>query len=132
MMVMIESGPAYPMPKLADCTIAGARPETRRMADLPKPVHDALLAAIGRPIADAGAPFNPSDVVAPHSPPRVRFLRAYRVRDLWLVWIEQGGIGHDFRLLGFRDAAKGVSVAVPIPREAGRNLCNASRAMAKV
>ena len=100
------------------------------MADLPKPVHDALLAAVGRPVAEAGAPFNGSDVVSPESPPGVRFLRAYRVRELWLVWVEVGGIGHRFHLFAFRDAGKGAIVAVPVPRDASRNLCTASQAMA--
>ena len=118
------------MPALPDCAIAGARPATKRMAELPTPVHDALLASVGQPIAEAGGPFHASDVVPPNAPPRVRFLRAYRVRDLWLVWVEKGGIGHDFRLLAFRDAVKGASVAVPVPQDTSRNLCTASRAMA--
>ena len=130
---MIDAGQVSPMPALPSCAIPGARPATRRMADLPTPVRDALFASVGQPVADAGAPFHASDVVRPNSPPRVRFLRAYRVRDLWLVWVEKGGVGHDFRLLAFRDAAKAVSVAapVPVPRYASRNLCTASRAMAR-
>ncbi|WP_156360987.1 hypothetical protein [Sphingomonas sp. Leaf257] len=131
-MLMIDAGQVSPMPALPNCAIAGARPATRRMAELPTPVHDALLASVGQPIAEAGGPFHASDVVPPNAPPRVRFLRAYRVRDLWLVWVEKGGIGHDFRLLAFRDAAKGVSMSVPMPQDASRNLCTASRAMAKV
>ena len=131
MMAMIDPGQAVPMPSLPACDIAGARPETRRMAELPTPVRAALLAAVGRPVAEAGALFNGSDMIPPDSPPGVRFLRAYRVRDMWLVWVELGGIGHRFRLLAFRDAAKGASVAVPVPQEASRNLCTASRAVAK-
>ncbi len=130
MMVTTDAGPMSPIPALPACAITGAKPVTARMADLPKPVRDALLASVGQPIAEVGAPFNASDIVPPNAPPRVRFLRAYRVRDLWLVWVERGGIGHDFRLLAFRDAAKGASVAVPVPRDASRNLCTASRAMA--
>lgn len=129
-MLMIDTGQVSPMPALPNCAIPGARPATQRMADLPKPVRAALLAAVGRPVAEAGAPFNGSDVVSPDSPPGVRFLLAYHVRDLWLVWVELGGIGHRFHLLAFRDAAQGASVAVPVPWDASRNLCTASRAMA--
>jgi hypothetical protein len=88
---MIDSKPVYlavaPMPKLPRCSIAGGATETRRMTDLPPPVRTALQGAVRDRIAEAGAPFNNSDVITLDSPPRTRFLRAYHLRDLWLVWV---------------------------------------------
>ncbi|WP_454279109.1 hypothetical protein [Sphingomonas sp. Marseille-Q8236] len=133
MMAMIADRPARPwvapMPDLPGCPIKGAGPEMRRMADLPPSVRQALRHAIGNPVAEAGSPFNGSDMVSPGSPPRTRFLRAYRVRDLWLVWVEQGGIAHVFRLLAFRDGPHGASAPVPMPLRGRAKLCTASRAI---
>lgn len=125
----IEQAAVFPMPDLPPCAIAGAGPLVGRMTGLPASVRSALVNAVGHPIAEAGGRFNPSDVMRADMP-GVRFLRAYRVRDLWLVWIEQGGIGHSFRVLGFRDAPHGGSVAMSFPHVPGQSLCAASRAMA--
>ncbi|WP_230481094.1 hypothetical protein [Sphingomonas sp. Leaf21] len=133
-MMMIDDIPAHlaaPMPALPHCTIAGAAPETRRMADLPPPVRRALQGAVGGRIAEAGAPFNVSDIVKSDSPPQTRFLRAYRVRSLWLVWVEQGGIGHRYRVLAFRDVAHGGIAPVTVPDTRPSNLCAASQVLAR-
>lgn len=131
MMVMtIDTPPVFRAPDLPKCRIAGAGPVIGRMAGLPETVRHALVAAVGGAVAEAGAPFHASDVVRPNSPPRTRFLRAYRVRDRWLVWIEQGGIAQRFRVLAFRDAPKGTVRAVPVPGDGKTGLCKASQQMA--
>ena len=126
--VTIEQATMFPMPDLPPCAIRGAGRVVGRMADLPVSVRGALMGAVGHSIAEAGGAFNPSDVVRDDTP-RMRFLRAYQVRDRWIVWIEQGGIGHGFRVLAFRDGAHGASVGVPVPHAAGQSLCATSQAI---
>lgn len=120
--------PVFPMPDLPRCVVPGAGPVVGRMVDLPPGVRAALIGSVGQPMAEAGGPFNPSDIVR-DATPRSRFLRAYRVRDHWIVWIEQGGIGHGFRVLAFRDAPQRAVVPVVVPGGKGK-LCTVSQAVA--
>lgn len=129
MMGTFDRPPVFPMPDLPRCVVPGAGPVVGRMVDLPPGVRAALMGSVGQPMAEAGGPFNPSDIVRDGTP-RSRFLRAYRVRDRWIVWIEQGGIGHGFRVLTFRDGAHGESVGLPVSHRPGQSLCAASRAVA--
>lgn len=128
MMGTFDRPPVFPMPDLPRCVVPGAGPVVGRMVDLPPGVRAALMGSVGQPMAEAGGPFNPSDIVRDGTP-RSRFLRAYRVRDHWIVWIEQGGIGHGFRMLAFRDGAHGTSLGLPVSHRPGQSLCAASRAI---
>lgn len=114
---------------LPPCRIRASGAEIRRIADLPASVAAAMDAAAGGVVAEAGQPFHATDIAHRDAPPGVRFLRAYRVRDLWLVWVERGGIAHRYDVLGFRDAPHGMVTAVPAnPGRMG--LCAASRRLA--
>ncbi|KTW02921.1 hypothetical protein [Sphingomonas sanguinis] len=130
MMGTFDRPPVFPMPDLPRCVVPGAGPVVGRMGALPEPVRLAVVAAVGGPVAEAGAPFQVSDMVRPDSPPRTRFLRAYRVRDRWLVWVEQGGIGHGFRVLAFRDAPQRADVPVTVSGGGKGKLCTVSLAVA--
>jgi hypothetical protein len=58
---------------------------------LPPSIKDWIASNIG-PMADRGAPFNATDVIADKKLPTARFLRAGRVNDYWFIWYERGGI----------------------------------------
>ncbi len=102
------------------------------MADLP----DAVAAELRRlfnsqsGLADAGEPFNATDVVF-WPLPHLRFLRAIRRGDRWAVWYEHGGLGYHGHVQGVRVAADGRARVDPFGRfsgQSGEQLCRASQA----
>ena len=75
------------------CELEGSTAQVRRLADLPPSISSALHRASGRwGMAEAGAPFQKTDVMRPM--PMRRFLQAHLVGDTWLVWFEQGGFAY--------------------------------------
>jgi hypothetical protein len=70
-------------------------------------------------------------VVEDRSVPQRRFVRAYFVRDVWLIWYEQGGFGYELRTLaltrGFGDQRGRTFRATPGSSFTG-DLCVASKA----
>jgi hypothetical protein len=83
LMLLISTGGAFP-----PCSVSN-RPIASDPGTLPAWVRRQLPS----PMARRNQPFNPSDMVPPNSPPRARFVCAYRSDDAWTVEYEQGGIG---------------------------------------
>jgi hypothetical protein len=70
-----------------------------RLGDLPKPLQEAVRAQTGD-IAEAGAPYNATDVRTEGLPSR-RFIRAGQSGDSWFVWFEHGGMVYNVQTLGY-------------------------------
>ena len=90
-LALIAAGPTPASAKgPARCTVHGAWAFPRK-ADLPR----GAAAALGFPMAERGAPWNPTDVIDSRRPlPSARFISA-RQRDCTLaISYEQGGIAH--------------------------------------
>lgn len=102
------------MPVLEECRLEGAT-RVDRMSALPAAVSGALRGVIGNGLADAGEPFNASDVVTSDPPvPQRRFLRAYHHGGRWIVWYEHGGIGYHLHAIGLIQR-KGRAAPEPYP-----------------
>lgn len=87
---------------LPACDLGPSAIVAHRLADLPPPVAGAVRRGFGASgIAEAGAPFNATDVLRPGLPQR-RFVRAYRVAAYWIIWYDMGGIVSDMRTVAFR------------------------------
>jgi hypothetical protein len=84
--------------------LLGATPKVylTKFANLPRSVIDALESVtIGRrePMADAGEPWNPSDVVTRPVLSRQRLIWAVSVNGYVIVHYEQGGYAHSFEVV---------------------------------
>ena len=119
----------FPMPRLGECRLAGSTTVTR-LDDLPEAVRSTLNTLVPDGIAEAGGPFNATDVWVGQPPyPRRRFIRAYRHGRRWVIWYEAGGRGHDLHAVGVIPgrAEAQMSYSGPYSSTDGRQLCAASR-----
>lgn len=91
--------PSAPMPKLSACTPVGAK-VVYHLSDLQPEAVARLNRFFKEGLADAGAPFNSTDVIRDHAVPQRRFLRAYQHGDKQIVWYEHGGRGDHLHALG--------------------------------
>lgn len=81
-------------PKLPACSFDGGAALVERKSAMPPEALsevERLFAPIGG-IADKDEFFEASDAPTTKAP-TARFIRAYHVRDIWIVWFERGGIG---------------------------------------
>lgn len=104
---LIAERQGLPAPPLPDCAIPGAGKPVARLADLPPAFQAELERGFrsARGLAEAGAPYNATDVVDPRLPSR-RFVGAVRFGTFWIVWYEHGGIVHSRNIIGVHfDAA---------------------------
>ena len=69
---------------------AAATPDITQVADLPAEVR----AALKTPMADAGAPWQATDVIVTPGLPFARLIGAHRDGTTWTVEYERGGIGY--------------------------------------
>jgi len=130
----LQSGfrePIAQMPKLSACTPAGAK-AVYHLSDLPPEAVARLKRFFKEGFADAGAPFNSTDVIRDHAVPQRRFLRAYQHGDKQIVWYEHGGRGYHLHALGMieRPEQTGLEVS-PFAWFGGGNnadLCAATKA----
>lgn len=72
-----------------------------RLADLPAPLR-AYFEEREMSLADAGQPFQSTDLVSYPPLPTRSFVRAYHDGDRWAVWFEHGGRGFHWHIAGFR------------------------------
>lgn len=83
-------------------------------------------------MADAEQAFNSTDQAVYRAAPQRRFIRAYFVRDVWLVWYEHGGFAYHLQMLALtrqpaRSGNQHVFRAAPGSSFTG-DLCAASKA----
>lgn len=122
------------MPRLSRCEFRERASEASSFGALPRQVAAELARFFGPAggLADAGGAFNSTDVVEDRGVPQRRFVRAYLVRDVWLIWYEHGGIGHHLHTLALTKARDGASGATVFRATPGSNftgdLCAGSRA----
>ena len=91
-----------PLKVTLQCGFESSTTQIQRLADLPPSISAALHRASGRwGMAEAGAPFQMTDVIRPM--PMRRFLQAHLIGDTWLVWFEQGGFAYR---LGYATVAR--------------------------
>jgi hypothetical protein len=81
------------MPVLPACGLGKGAGMSVSIANLPKEASSELLRYFksGGGIAEADGAYNSTDVVDGKIP-RYRFIRAYHVKDYWIIWYERGGI----------------------------------------
>ena len=114
------------------CTFDQPATLVERMADLPPGVMAAFDAMFGddRGTAEAGAYFESTDYVQTPAPRR-RFIRAYRIGEVWIIWYERGGIvlSEGMVALGPRYGDNGVVALQGVPgSNFGGDLCASSKA----
>ncbi len=118
------------------CDLGAGTVTATTLAALPRPLAEAVeqFFAPRRGIADAGGAYNATDVVDSRLPSR-RFIRAYRVGPIWVVWyVRGGGIVSSPQTIAFRPdvGPGGVDagfVAMPGTVFAGEDLCTATKAI---
>ena len=126
-----QIGPPPPS-SIGGCELVDAvRKDT--MSQLPDDIRAELLRFFKNDFAEAGAPFNPSDVIDPaHFVPQRRFLRAYRQKGDWIVWYEHGGIGYHLHAVGVRHwhlkSGAAIDSSSRYMGQTARELCAASKA----
>lgn len=103
-MAMLQASPLPPetwkernhpdMPVLPACDLGRDAGMSLSIANLPKEAASELYRYFksGGGIAEADGPYNSTDVVDGKIP-TYRFIRAYNVRDYWIIWYERGSIG---------------------------------------
>jgi hypothetical protein len=91
---------------------------TTRLAEL-DPRVQAELKSRRDPIADHGAPFNPTDVQAGEQLPAARLVLAGHARDRWFVCLEVGGVAHILYLAMFKVVERSVEVVFVAPGSVG-------------
>jgi len=71
-----------------------------KIAKLPKDVSYELKRFFGPDggLSEANGPFNSTDVYDGRVPSR-RFLRAYHIGKIWVVWYEKGGFFHNLQTI---------------------------------
>jgi hypothetical protein len=83
-------------------------------------------------IADAGEPYNASDVVGPDYPPERQFVRAYQFGERWIIWYIRGGFGetlHIREMREFSDQSGGPMQLRMTHRALGGDPCRATQAL---
>ena len=89
---------------LPPCTFDQPATLVERMADLPPGVISAFDAGFdgrfggNRGTAEVGADFESTDDIGTWAPRR-RFIRAYRIGEVWIIWYEQGGVERTRRMV---------------------------------
>jgi hypothetical protein len=71
------------------------------------------------PIADHGAPFNPTDVLAGEPLPAARLVLAGHAGDRWFVCLEVGGVAHVLYLALFKVSERSVELVFVAPGSVG-------------
>jgi hypothetical protein len=115
------------------CVFEGGATLAKSKSDLPPEALSELtrlFAPIGG-LADTNEFFNASDVVT-KTAPRARFIRAYHVRNIWIVWFERGGIALDRSTVALLPTADQGSTRTMFRATGGSsfhgNLCAGSKA----
>jgi hypothetical protein len=95
------AAPASPAaePEEPSCAVTRATVFVHHFAELPGEIRDDMLGD-GR-IADAGQPFTPNDAFTDASLPHRRFVLGGRSGESWFVWIDHGGMGRHYHVLGY-------------------------------
>ena len=89
------------LPIVPACTFARPAKEVRSPHDLPEQVRMEVVRFFesGGGLADADGMFNSTDVIDAENVPHRRFLRAYLIDNVWLIWWEMGGHAHGVNTL---------------------------------
>lgn len=121
------------MPRLPICNFR-SKAHTNKIIDLPKEVSSEL-ARFFKPaggLSESNGPFNSTDVVDGRVPSR-RFLRAYPIGSIWVVWYEHGGFSHNIQTIALvkqaNDHSNGASLRVQGGTTFGGDLCAATKAI---
>lgn len=122
--------PTPPMPELHACRSAVSSTSVNTLSELPGDAQAELRRFFPEGFADAGFPFNPTDVVGGDTPPQRRFLRAYEQEGDWIIWYEHGGRGYHLHALGLRQRKSGRKVDgfARYTGNTAQHLCAATRA----
>ena len=88
----------------------------RRLAELPSAVRED--AKRDGAIAEAGQPFTPYDVIVDRSLPHRRFVLAGTKAGRWFVWIDHGGFGRHYHVLGYHPVYSGFEKVPTLMRAA--------------
>lgn len=81
------------MPVIPKCNVGKDATIAISIASLPDPIAAELTRFFGAGgLSEANGPYNSTDVSNGNHVPTRRFLRAYHVRDYWIIWYEHGGI----------------------------------------
>lgn len=123
------------MPILPACDLGKEAMISRSIANLPKEAASELSRYFqsGGGIAEANAQYNSTDVVD-SKVPSYRFIRAYNIKNYWIIWYQRGGgfvTGHETIALETDKAIKDgrhAYRAMPGTRFTG-NLCEATKAL---
>lgn len=104
LILLLAAAPVEPV-----CNLGAGAVVVYRLADLPPAVASEARRgfAVGG-IAEAGAPYNATDVMREGLPQR-QFVRGYGVGRYWILWFEQGGFASGRRTVALRrvDPRKG-------------------------
>jgi hypothetical protein len=118
---------------LPPCAFDGGAVLVERKGDLPTEASleiERLFAPIGG-IAEAGTFFESSDAATTDAP-SARFIRAYHIGDVWIIWFERGGVGlsaHTVALEPETDESTGKQVLRAAPGSSFQgDLCAGSKA----
>jgi hypothetical protein len=102
---LAAGSPSEPKELEPTCSVARATVFVRRFADLPKAIRDDILR--GGAIAEAGDKFTSTDAVTDPSLPTRRFVLAGESQGSWFVWIDHGGFGRHYHVLGYMPVYEG-------------------------
>lgn len=83
------------MPVIPKCDLGKDAAIGTSIASLPQQIALELTRFFGPGggLSEANGPYNSTDVSDGNHVPTRRFLRAYHVRDYWIIWYEHGGMG---------------------------------------